>query len=223
MLIFSGEKFDEVKIDYDEWPNWKPTLPFKQIPLLEITSPSDGKTTVIAQSNAIERYLANRFNLFGKDDLERARIDMINEHIVDLINLLVDCYRAFAFNRADKELKKVELAKILDETAPRMLKEIEVLFEVNQREMRNVGYLVGDTLSYADIKLVCSYGWFKDKKDEILDKVPLLKEHLKTVMNHQKLREQFGENENMEFAHIFEMKSDEDFVTRIKNEYGPIY
>ena len=39
--------------------------------MLEITE--NGMTTFIAQSNAIERFLANKFNLFGKDDIERGK------------------------------------------------------------------------------------------------------------------------------------------------------
>eukprot|EP01126_Amoeba_proteus_P023840 TRINITY_DN2396_c0_g2_i1.p1 TRINITY_DN2396_c0_g2~~TRINITY_DN2396_c0_g2_i1.p1 ORF type:complete len:231 (+),score=56.60 TRINITY_DN2396_c0_g2_i1:3-695(+) len=53
-------------------------LPYGQVPILEI----EGK--VIAQSKAIERFLARRFNLYGTTDLEAALIDRFSEGVNDL-------------------------------------------------------------------------------------------------------------------------------------------
>lgn len=53
-----------------------------KIPTLDVTE--NGVTTRLAQSKAIERFLAKRFGFFGDNDLEGARIDMITEHIRDI-------------------------------------------------------------------------------------------------------------------------------------------
>jgi glutathione S-transferase len=203
-LLFSaaGQEYKETKLTHQEWPERKSDLPFKQIPALEVTD-KDGKITVIAQSNAIERFVANKFNLLGKDDLERGRVDMINEHLVDLVNILIDCYRALKFNRPDKELKTGELEKVLDETAVNMLKQVEALFEANQRESSNSGFLVGDDLTYGDLKLVSTYDWFRNRRDEILDKLPLLKEHFNTVRSHPKLKDRFEISDKMKLTTLF--------------------
>jgi len=57
-----------------------PVYPWGQLPLLEI---GDKK---IAQSNAIARYLAKKYNLAGKDDWESAKIDEIVDAMADLRN-----------------------------------------------------------------------------------------------------------------------------------------
>jgi glutathione S-transferase len=54
--------------------------PFSQVPILEV----DGQ--VLAQSNAIARYLARKYGLAGKDEWEQAQTDMYIENIHDLLN-----------------------------------------------------------------------------------------------------------------------------------------
>ncbi len=54
--------------------------PFGQVPILEV----DGQ--VLAQSNAIARYLARKHGLAGKDEWEQAQADMYADNIHDLLN-----------------------------------------------------------------------------------------------------------------------------------------
>jgi glutathione S-transferase len=203
-LLFAqaGQRYEDVRVQYPDWPALKSTLTLGALPVLEITQ--NGKKTTVAQSNAIERYLARKFNLAGRDELESARIDMINEQVVDIFNALTDCYKAIKFKRADSELKRVELAKLLDETVLAMLKPIETLYEENQRESGNSGYLVGREVSHADLKLICLHDWYTDKKDEILSKVPKLREHLKMMLAQPMLQHRLEMNKNMRFAGILE-------------------
>jgi hypothetical protein len=113
-LIFVevGQAFDDRRIDADEWAELKPTLPFQQLPLLQI----DGVDMV--QSTAISRYLgarsargslvscsfssdhwslqflmlcivevaAKKYDLYGHDSIEQYRIDMCIDGAVDLRN-----------------------------------------------------------------------------------------------------------------------------------------
>lgn len=53
-----------------EWDADKSKYIYEQIPVLEI----DGGKYTIAQSKAIERFLARRFNLLGNNDIEAALI-----------------------------------------------------------------------------------------------------------------------------------------------------
>jgi glutathione S-transferase len=91
LFTFTGQEYEDVQISPADWPSYKPKFPFHQAPVLEVTQ-DDGKTTVIAQSGAIERFLDNKLNLLGHDDLERARIDMINEQVADILNHLRSFY-----------------------------------------------------------------------------------------------------------------------------------
>ena len=53
-------------------------MPMGHVPVLEI----DGKK--YSQSMAILHYIANKFNLYGKDDLEALQIDAAADSISDL-------------------------------------------------------------------------------------------------------------------------------------------
>ena len=66
------EEWDAIKSDVQQFP-------FAKIPVLVI----DNKT-IIAQSSAINRYLAKQFNLFGSTDIESALIDSVNEELIDI-------------------------------------------------------------------------------------------------------------------------------------------
>lgn len=65
-------EFDELKASG--------ALPFGQVPILEILEGGQK----LAQSKAIERYLARTFNLYGANNLEAARIDSFSEGLSDL-------------------------------------------------------------------------------------------------------------------------------------------
>jgi glutathione S-transferase len=53
-----------------EWDADKSKYIYEKIPVLEI----DGGKYIIAQSKAIERFLARRFNMLGSNDIETALI-----------------------------------------------------------------------------------------------------------------------------------------------------
>ena len=59
-------------------------LTFGQVPVLEV----DGKT--IAQSMTIARFLARKYNLAGKNELEEAEADTIVDCVSDAMNGKID-------------------------------------------------------------------------------------------------------------------------------------
>jgi glutathione S-transferase len=68
-LLFdlAEQHFDELVIQERDWlPVYKSKQPFHQVPVLEVTQLNENsgtkQTQLIAQSNAIERYLARKFN-----------------------------------------------------------------------------------------------------------------------------------------------------------------
>ena len=54
-------------------------MPFGQIPVLEIVG-----VRMLAQSNAIARYLARQHGLAGQDDWEQSQADMFVDNVHDL-------------------------------------------------------------------------------------------------------------------------------------------
>ena len=61
----------------------KDSMPFGQVPTLQVGGDNG---PVIAQSKAIERFLARRFGLMGGSDIEAALVESIGEAIVDCRN-----------------------------------------------------------------------------------------------------------------------------------------
>ncbi|CAF0861837.1 unnamed protein product [Adineta steineri] len=72
-LIFAaaGQKYEDIRIEREQWPALKPKTPLGQMPVLEV----DG--VELPQSAAIARFLAKQFHLAGKDNLEQAEVDAI--------------------------------------------------------------------------------------------------------------------------------------------------
>jgi len=88
-LIFAaaGQKFEDVRFEREQWPAIKPTTPLGQVPVLEV----DG--VKIPQSTAIARFLAKRFNLAGKTDVEQAQVDVVVDTIQDLFHAFLPIIR----------------------------------------------------------------------------------------------------------------------------------
>ena len=71
----AGEDWTDHRMERAEWPAFKSTTPFGQVPCVEI----DGKP--LGQSYAIMRYLARQYGLTGKDAWEDAQIDAVADYI----------------------------------------------------------------------------------------------------------------------------------------------
>lgn len=83
LLKAAGQQFEDYRYPIEmkdgqfsrpEWDADKSKFLYEKIPVLEI----DGGKHVIAQSKAIERFLARRFNMFGSNDVEAAIIGKTN-------------------------------------------------------------------------------------------------------------------------------------------------
>ncbi|KAH7704932.1 GST-5 protein [Aphelenchoides avenae] len=78
ILTHVGMDFEDVRIPKAEWPGeHKAKAPFGQLSYLEV----DGKQ--LAQSNAINRYLARKYGLAGKDEWEQAWVDAMADWLLD--------------------------------------------------------------------------------------------------------------------------------------------
>ena len=185
LFMLAGQEFEDIRHPLEEWPSIKPTLTFQQAPVLEVTE--NGKTHRIAQSHAIERFLANRFDLLGNTDIERAQVDMIGEEIVDLFTTLYTIYR-----KKDSEEKSKELEEAFKEKVQNGLKLIQNLLEANKS-----GYLVGDSITLVDIQLINFYDWLRERKNEVLEKLPALKKHEELIKSHPKVAELAKKSENV--------------------------
>lgn len=111
------------------------SFPYGQLPILEV----DGQ--IIAQSHAIERFLADRFGLLGKPgSVERAQIDAVVEHCTDVFNKFI----SHVFSPNKDEL----IVKHYNEYFPQKCDYLEAILKRN-----GTGWMVGNSMSLADISV----------------------------------------------------------------------
>lgn len=81
LFAAAGVQYNDRRIGYSEWSNFKSKISGSVVPVLEI----DGKTQ-IPQSMAIARYLAREFGFHGRNNLEMARIDFISDCFYEILD-----------------------------------------------------------------------------------------------------------------------------------------
>ena len=113
------------------------------------------------------KYLAKKFNLTGKNDIEEALVDMYADQITDLLNECNELVRAkFA---SDKEREKRSQER-LEVAWPKNLG----FFEKRLKDNKS-GFLVGSGLTWADSHLYAVLDWLFERKSEVIQNFPLVK------------------------------------------------
>uniref|UniRef100_A0A673U2V8 glutathione transferase n=1 Tax=Suricata suricatta TaxID=37032 RepID=A0A673U2V8_SURSU len=135
------------------------TLMYEQVPMVEI----DGMNLV--ETRAILRYLAAKYDLYGRNLHEQAWIDMYVEGLKDLSDMIM------FFPLSLPGEKEMNLEYILERATTRF-------FPVYEKALRDHGqdFLVGSRLSWADIQLLEVIFMAEECKPSVLTGFPLLQE-----------------------------------------------
>ncbi|KAF9136313.1 hypothetical protein BGW39_000029 [Mortierella sp. 14UC] len=142
LLALSGAKFTSSVPE--DWASEKPDAPFGVMPLLTETS-ADGKTTIhIAESDAIERYLARKFGFLGKDAFEEVLVNTFVSHDQFLISQI---FAKYLINK-DPEVKAANKESLITNNIVPWIKYHEQHLQANGAN----GHYVGDKTSLADVK-----------------------------------------------------------------------
>jgi len=151
----------------------KKNFPFGQVPILEF------EDTKIAQSRAIENFLAKKLGFYGKGPLDAAQIEAVVEQFRDLT-------RGW---RDHKEKGDEEVKKFFSTYLPQQFEYLEKLLKDNKS-----GYFVGKKATLADIaayRHLHSY-WAPDYKtqlSDVLKNFPLLEKLHDTVDKIEGIKE----------------------------------
>ncbi|XP_052086424.1 S-crystallin SL11-like isoform X4 [Mytilus californianus] len=181
-LVFAaaGKEFEDERLSGDKWTAFKPKTPYGQMPVLTV----DDKT-MINQTGAIARYLAREFGLYGSNNMENTKCDIIIDTVFDVLNAMIKLH----FEK--DEAKKEELGKkFSSEVLPQFFTYLCKLLKENGGK-----YLLGSKLTVADMaafdmidKLKCNpqmgEGVYKDFAE-----VKKFYESVKTNANVQKYLE----------------------------------
>ncbi|KAF9997416.1 hypothetical protein BGZ80_010526 [Entomortierella chlamydospora] len=142
ILVVSGAKFTNV-IPTD-WAAEKTLTPFGVVPLLKEIS-VDGKITInVAESDAIDRYLAKKFGMAGDNAFEET---VINSYLNNSIGMILQIYlKVFAVR--DPALKAEAKEQLSNGPIPTWIK----FFEQHLSDNGSNGHLVGNKITLPDIK-----------------------------------------------------------------------
>lgn len=133
LLEYLGVDYLEEVVEYRAWRRLKPQTPFGKVPLYR-----EGDLT-IADSHAILRYLARRYDLYGRNENEQIHCDVLEETIRDGVD-------ALALLMWDKAFEDKRQSFVEDELTP-LLHHLEQYLGSIPRED---GHWVGNQMTYVD-------------------------------------------------------------------------
>ncbi|XP_072498552.1 glutathione S-transferase-like [Notamacropus eugenii] len=162
LLAAAGVEFEEVLFETaEELQNLIKGghLLYDQVPMVEI----DGMKMV--QTRAILRYIATKYNLYGKDLKEQLLIDMYVEGMRDLYDMIMFVPLALP------EEQEKNISFITEKATQRFLPVFEKVLKDHGKN-----YLVGNQLSWADVHLLELILMVEECKSDVLSAFPKLQE-----------------------------------------------
>ncbi|XP_045451455.1 glutathione S-transferase 2-like [Melitaea cinxia] len=144
LLAYGGQEFEDRRIPDEEWPAFKPSMPFGQMPVLEI----DGKK--YAQSVAISRYLGRKYGLNGKDIEEDFEIDQNLEFLLDIRGTA-----SVVHHEADEVVKEKKHEDYSKNLYPGMLSKLDEIIK------KNNGHIAAGKLTWADFVFAGTFDYLK--------------------------------------------------------------
>lgn len=147
-------------VEFKNFKNEK-EIPFNQVPVLEINN------LILAQSQAIVRYLSKKYKICGDSELNEFYADMIFCGVQDI-----------HYKFTNTNLFKQNETTFLNEEIPKWSGYFEKLLEKNNKK-----FFVGNELTYADLAIFNLYDDIESKYPNILKNFPLLKAHTEFISN----------------------------------------
>jgi prostaglandin-H2 D-isomerase / glutathione transferase len=151
-LSIGGLPFEDDRVPFADWERRKPDTPFGALPTLE----RDGQ--ILAQSNAINRYVGKLTDLYPSDPWQAALCDETMEAVEDISSMIL----ATLF--LPEEEKKAQRKTLVEGPLPFYLTRLQ-----RRLEERGGQYFAADRLSVADLKV---FVWIRHLKLGALDHVP---------------------------------------------------
>lgn len=174
LFTLAGAEFVDKRLTFDEWRGaegdaLKGKLPFGQLPVLQL---DDG--TVLAQSAAIDRYVAaTTGQLPASDPLAVAKADQLYFFAEDVWMTVYPSFRL-----ADTEAKIKARQELLAEggALKAKLDKLEAICAAK----KGTKFLTGDTLTHGDLALFCGVstlqsGWLDGIPTDLLSSFPAIK------------------------------------------------
>jgi prostaglandin-H2 D-isomerase / glutathione transferase len=182
-LSIGGIPFEDDRVKPGEWESRKADTPFGALPVLEV----DGQ--VVAQSNAIDRYVGKLANLYPTDPWQAALCDEVMGAVEDIGSKI----GATLF--IPEEQKRTQRRELVEGPIPFYLTRLE-----RRLEEHGGRYFAGGRLSVADLKV---FVFIRQLKSGVLDHVPAdlpdrvaprLVEHYGRVKNDPRIKAYYAKH-----------------------------
>ncbi|KAG6447463.1 hypothetical protein O3G_MSEX004981 [Manduca sexta] len=173
LLAYGGQEFEDIRIEFEKFSEFKPETPFGQLPMLVI----DGKK--YAQSSAIARYLGRKYGLAGKDIEEDFEIDQVVDFFTDFrLSSSAPMYEK------DEALRAKKFAELSETKFPFYLQKL------NEILTKNNGFLALGRLTWADFVFVGFFDCLKMllRMPDLEEKYPIFKKPIEAVKNIPKVK-----------------------------------
>ncbi|CAF1002500.1 unnamed protein product [Rotaria sordida] len=188
IFVAAGRAWNDIRIEFTKWPEYKPKMILGQCPVLELP---DG--TQIPQSLSIARYIAHETGLAGTDNLESAKIDAV----VDTQRDMNEIFHTKVLFEKDENKKSEELEKFL---ANDLFKYVNQLMALKKAYSTETNYFVGNKLSWADLYVYLSI-------ERVIKAAPQMKTQLDNhfkdtfdvINNNQNIKKYFNERPDTPF------------------------
>ena len=167
-----GAPFVDNSVTGENWPAYKATLPFGQMPTYE-----DEEGILMVQSRAIMNYVARKHGLYGSTAVESYMVDAVMECLADL-----NPAQLYGALRLPEEEKKAALTNFRDEIAPKHFKCLDAFVSKSP----STTFVVSD-LSMADCGIVAIFEFLGASDLISFDDYPRLKAVYDAACAHEKL------------------------------------
>jgi len=177
IFAVAGVPYEDLRIERSDWPAFKEKCPWGKVPLLEV----DGQT--LAESAAICRFLAKRFNLTGSNDIEAARCDEYVDAMMDFRTH----WRAYYWE--SDETKKAELKTKFFDNAKVYLPKFEKILKASGGP-----FLLGSKVTWADLHIAHTLAFYEETVDAgILKDYPTLLKFKEVVFDIPQIKKWVAE------------------------------
>lgn len=176
-LSIGGVAFVDDRIKGADWPALKPSMPFGELPVLEV----DGER--ISQSNAINRYVGQLTGLYPDDPWQAAQCD----EVCCAVEALNDALGPSFSMKGDDQ--KRERERLLATSIPRCLKGLEGLLAQRGGEWFAAGRFTIADLKVLEVTGLLSSGRLDHIPADVVERTaPALAAHATRVRAHPGVR-----------------------------------
>uniref|UniRef100_A0AC35FQ06 Glutathione S-transferase n=1 Tax=Panagrolaimus sp. PS1159 TaxID=55785 RepID=A0AC35FQ06_9BILA len=179
ILRHANVDFKDEQVTHEQWPELKSKTKTGKLPYLEY----DGH--LILESNAINRFLAKKHNLAGKDDYEQAHVDGIADVQKDFMYAVAPYYMAvmgYGPGNPD-ELKKEHLENNLARFLP--------MYSNFLKESKS-GFMAPSGLTWVDFVITEYLTTLLNFDSKILDNHKDIKDYIERVHNVPQLKDYYA-------------------------------